>query len=349
MALKPKRWRRAFAAGAGLGIVAALWCAGASGVVVDEVMPDDDQTLELEEYLWCRYELLRLEGEESELDLHQGWEVARYNAANDTRNALCADKSVAEEDHSFVEEALTPEHQDAWRRAGAQRVRAARAEREARRAHVKNTPATVRAAPDAEAAALGTVARWEDVFPTGRTQDGWGQVEWAVTRSETGPAYAWIHRALLAPGAGARARFEYCEGIAGVRPRHNDVVRGAIALEGELAFKFVNGNDADAYVKLVEADGGLVIGFVVAAGSVDEPTHAEIEGLPPGSYDVFYGTGSNFSRGCDSFSRRGFAKRFVEPLEFVGGKPGWVLRVRSAGEGRTAETQDLNYAAFDNL
>ena len=349
MALRPQPGWRTFAARAGLGFVAALWCAGAAGAVVEEAKPDGDPTLTLEEFLWCRFERLRLEGEDSELDLSQGWEVERYNAATNIHNALCAGKPHATKDRSFVEEALTPEYQDALRREGTVRLIVARAEREARGAYAKSAPATVRAEPSGEAAQVGTVAQWGDVFPTGETQGGWTQVEWGLVKPGAEPDHAWVLSALLAPGVGAEARFAHCEGIAGTRPFHNDVVRGEISLEGDVSFKFRNGNDADAYVKLVHNDGGLVIGFVVAAGSIDEPTHAEIKGMPPGSYEVFYGTGKNFSRGCDSFSLRGFAKRFVEPLEFVEGKPGWIYQVHSAGGGATVEVEFIDYAAFDNL
>ena len=62
MALKPKRWRRGFTAGAGLGLVAALWCAAEANLAAGEAMPDDDALLTLEEWRWCRFERLRHEG-----------------------------------------------------------------------------------------------------------------------------------------------------------------------------------------------------------------------------------------------------------------------------------------------
>lgn len=344
MGLQPRRWRRTFAACAGLGLVAALSCAAAAGAAVGETMPDDDQSLTLEEQRWCSFEGLRLEGQESETDLSQGWEVERHNARVAAHYTLCAGKSYAVADDAIVDQELTPERRDALRRAGAQRVRAARAEREARRAHVRGAPATARAAPDPEATALGAVEQWEDLFPTGRAQGGWTQVEWSVTRPETGPAYAWVHRALLAPGAGAEARFAHCEAKACARPYyHNELMRGASSLDGEASLEFHNGHEDDAYVKLVRQGDGVVFALIVATGAV-----ADVEGIPPGSYELLYGTGSDFSRGCDSFSRRGFAKRFVELLEFSQTTVKWTVSVETVGEGPAVETQDLDYAAFDS-
>ena len=342
MGLRPRRWRRTFAARAGLGLVAALWCAAAAGAEVVEMIPDDDPTLTLEEYLWCRSEQFRLEGERSELDSSQGWEGERYKAAHDTRNALCAGKSIAGEDHSFVEEALTPEHQDALRRAGAARLMVARAEREGRRAYAKSAPATVRAEPSGEAAQVGTVAQWGDVFPTGETHGGWTQVEWGLVKAGAEPAYAWVHAALLAPGVGAEARFEHCEAIAGARGANKEVVRGKASLDGGAAIEFHNGHDEDAYVKLARNDDDLVIAFLVSRGDV-----AEVEKVPAATYEVLYGTGYNFSLGCDSFSQRGFAKHLVEPVEFVEGRK-WVFRVGSVNGGDTAEAELIDYASFDN-
>ena len=219
----------------------------------------------------------------------------------------------------------------------------ARAERQGRRAHVKGAPATVRAAPDAEAAEVGALARWEDVFPTGGTHDGWVQVEWGIAKVETEPDHAWVHGALLAPGAGAEARFDHCEDMAGAPGAHNEIVRGRGLLDGDASVAFHNGHPDDAYVKLVRQE-GEVIAFLVAGGD-----GAEVNGVPPGTYEVLYGTGRSFSRKCDSFSKRGVAKRFVEPVEFVEGARGWIFWVESVSEADEVESRLIDYAAFDNL
>ena len=345
MGLRPPPGWRTWAARAGLGVVAALWCAGAAGAVVEEAKPDGDATLTLEEYLWCRFERLRLEGERSELDSTQGWEVARYNAAHDLRNALCAGKLHEVRDRTFVDEALTPEYQEALRRQGAGRLMVARTEREGRRAYVKSASGTVRAGPSGEAASVGPVAQWGDVFPTGETQGGWTQVEWGLVRSGAEPDHAWVLSALLAPGVGAEARFDHCEAIAGERGAHNEVVRGKASLDGGATFEFHNGYDEDAYVKLVREHDDLVIAFLVSRSDV-----AEVEKIPAGSYQVLYGTGYNFSRGCESFSERGFARRFVAPYGFGRGDK-WTIWVGSTGEerekGGKPKAELIDYALFE--
>ena len=155
------------------------------------------------------------------------------------------------------------------------------------------------------------------------------------------PDHAWVHGALLTPGAGAEARFDHCEAIAGAKGAHNEVVRGKASLDGGAGIEFHNGHDEDAYVKLARDD-DLVITFLVSRDDV-----AEVEKIPAGSYELLYGTGFNFSRGCDSFSWRGFAKHFVEPVEFVEGG-GWTFWVEAAGDGTTAKAELIDYALFES-
>ena len=108
---------------------------------------------------------------------------------------------------------------------------------------------------------------------------------------------------------GTKERFKYCEKYAGRRAQHNEIVRGTTDPRSTRRIEVKNGGGKDAYVKLINQRGKVMLAFLVLRGRT-----ATLRGIPPGSYEVLFATGSKFSRGCDSFSRRGAAQKFARQL-----------------------------------
>ena len=327
-----------------VGLLTSLSCTADSSTAGREVVPDDDERLTQEEHRWCAFEVLRLEGMNSKLNAAQGWEVERHNAEVDTYNRLCSGKKYESQDGSVVQGELTPERQDALRQAGVRRMLAARAEREARRVYVEAAGAKVHSAPGREARQIAFVPRWTDLVTTGRTQEGWSEIEWRTAEREADPARAWVYSALLASGSGRDARSAFCQARAGEEAFHGEVVRGVLPLGGNAPFGFDNGFDVDVYAKLLDEAGQVVVGFLIAAGK-----SATVENIPPGSYEVVHATGRGYSRGCDSFSQRGSAKRITQRVVFRKDGSGKILRVWSDGDGTPLDSQPMSYDEFESL
>ena len=104
-----------------------------------------------------------------------------------------------------------------------------------------------------------------------------------------------------------------------------------------------NGTGKEAYVKLVDRQGVLALSFLAAAGRT-----ATISGIPTGTYEVLFATGSLFSRGCDSFSRRGAASRFAQRLDFSEPPSHWEITLHVVSGGN-AQVNAMSYNEFDQL
>ena len=238
---------------------------------------------------------------------------------------------------------ITADKREALRQQGASRVEQARAEREARRVHVEAEDATVRSAPAETSEALARVPQWGDLIETGRVEGPWHEVEWPPPAPGEAPSLGWILGDLVGSGPGVEARFAHCEEHAGGGAQHNDVVRQDIALDGRGWIVVDNAATEDAYIKLIgESDDVALAGFV-AAGQT-----ALIESIPIGSYAIAFATGSHFSRGCDSFSRRASARKFAERIEYERRTAGWTIGL-SREDAEHALTSSMNYDDFDRL
>ena len=308
-----------------------------------ETEPGTDRTLSRSELRWCLFENIRIEGERDELNQHEQWEVDRYNGTVHAFNEHCRNKQYRERDHQTVESELTLERRQALKQAGAARLIAARAEREARRVYVKDQAAIVRTAPGEAASELRRVPRWGELIATGRTQGRWYEVEWNEPSLDTALRFGWVLGGLLERGSGTVARFEHCERRAGRRAKHNEVVRGRTDNTVARALSVRNGTGMDAYVKLVNERGEVVITFLAANGLT-----ARVSGIPRGSYELAFATGTRFSRGCDTFSEPASANRFADRLTFGSDGAGWQVTLHSVTDGN-AQTRRMSYDDFDKL
>ena len=185
--------------------------------------------------------------------------------------------------------------------------------------------------------------QWGDLIETGRVEGLWHEVEWPPPAPGEAPALGWILGDLVGKRARDGARFSYCEEHAGARAQHNDVVREDIDLDGRGWIVVDNGTTDDAYIKMIGESDDVVLSVYVAAGQT-----ALVENLPIGSYEIAFATGSHFSRGCDSFSRRESARKFAERIEYVRRTAGWTIGLSRAGVEH-ARTSSMNYDEFDRL
>lgn len=332
---------RRWAAMLGLAIFISL--ISQTATTQDEAVPGAGRDLTRAELRWCLSEKIRLEGESDELNQYEQWEVDRYNGAAQAFNKHCRNKMFSERDRQAVTAALTPEKRQALRQAGADRLIAARAEREARRFHVKDLPAVIRTLPGETGKELRQIPRWGELITTGKTQGRWYEVEWNEPSLGNVLRFGWVLGGLLERGSGKKARFEYCEEHAGRRAEHNEVVRGGTENIEARFLSVQNGTGKDAYIKLINEWGETSITFFVA-----RELTAKVSGIPRGSYELAFATGELFSRGCDTFSEPTSASRFAERFMFDSDEEGWEVTLHSVTDGNTRAI-GMNYDDFDQL
>ena len=326
-----------------VGVAESRASTGNSDADGGEIIPGGDEQLTQDELRWCVFESARLDGEREALDTRKVWEIESYSVRSQTYQKRCSDKTYRERDKAAVDDEMTSAKRLALRQQGAGRVAAARAEREERRVHVKEHVARILAAPEHTAAELGRLAQWGDLVATGNAQGPWREVEWPAASPRQPLAFGWVLGGLLGPGPGPEARYAYCEQRAGERANHNEVVRREIDLHTISAFNVENGLKDSAYVKLIRENDQAVVSMFVAA----EQT-ATLRGIPSGSYEIVFATGSNFSRGCDSFSQRGAAQRFSESIDYGHRAVVWTVSLHSVSDGN-AQANSISYDDFDRL
>ena len=330
-----------------LVLILCMSIAGTSGKSLRaepaEAIPDENDHLTLRELRWCIFEDVRLGGESDELDDYQKWEVDSHNARISDFNHRCSNKSLYERDKSKVNNELTIEMRRYLESQGALRIKRARVDRESRRVYVNDEEARIFADPVNSAPVLKRVPRWGELIKTGRVQGDWHEVEWQAPSLDNVLKFGWVLGGLLERGSGAEARFAYCEKHKQGRARHGEVVRDEFDLRSANAFSVKNGLKEDAYVKLVRKNDSAVVSLYVAANQT-----ASLEGIPAGSYDIAFATGLKFSRGCDSFSRRGSAQKFSQGIEYDHQPSVWSVTLHSVSDGNV-RASSINYDDFDQL
>lgn len=325
-----------------LGATAAV-SASELGGKAEEAIPDADNRLMLTELRWCTFELVRLDGSEGEASADVRWEIDELNARVRAYNDHCSNKTYNVKDKTAVEGELTPAQRQTLRQAGVAHVRQARIEREQRRIFVKDQAAAVHALPGHVGEELGRVKRWGELVRTGRVQGPWYEVEWRRPRLETALKFGWVLGGLVEHGSGGKARFDYCEAHAGRRAEHSEIVRGRTQPDRAGSIRVNNGTDKDAYVKLVNRQGRVALSFLAEAGQT-----AALKGIPLGSFEVMFATGSKFSRGCDSFSIRGAASKFTRRIDYRAHTGGWTLSLNVLSDGN-ARVNSVSYDEFDKF
>ncbi|MDE0250418.1 MAG: hypothetical protein OXK72_05355 [Gammaproteobacteria bacterium] len=326
------------------GLAAKPTLQAESSTGIKETIPDLNEHLSRAELRWCTFEPIRLDGESREILNTEEWEIDQYNARARVRDKHCLHKMYLQKDKTIIERELTPNKINSLRQAGILRIQQARAERETRRFFVKEEVAKIWATPSNDTGAiLGQVLRWGELITTGRRQGPWYEVEWNSPSLDATLKYGWVIGELVEHGSGVKARFVYCEKYAGQRALHNEIVRGQIDNNSVNRIRIENGLEKDAYIKLVNQYHEVVLTFLVGAQQT-----AVVNGVPLGSYEILYATGSMFSRGCDSFSQRGIASRFTQRVDYNSHTQGWRLTLHKVSDGN-AQTNLISYDDFDRL
>lgn len=313
------------------------------GAEPEETIPDENDSLTLKELRWCVFEDVRLGGEYKEVDDYKKWEVDSYNARVSQYNHRCSNKGYYERDEIRVDSELTIAKRHYLEGQGALRVKKARVDGENRRVYVSDEEVRILAAPENAAAELRRVPRWGELIKTGRIQGDWHEVEWRSPSLDNVLKFGWVLGGLIERGSGSEARFAYCEKHKQGRASHGQVVREGFDLRSANALSVKNGLKEDAYVKLVRKYDSAVVSLYVAANQT-----ATLDGLPIGSYDIVFATGSKFSRGCDSFSQRGGAQRFSKGIEYDQRPAVWTVTLHSVSDGNT-RASSIKYDDFDQL
>ena len=309
----------------------------------EEVIPDENDHLTLNELRWCIFESARLDGESDELDSYAGWEVDSYNAHIYFYNDHCSNRSFYERDEAQIKRELTLRKRQTLQELGASRVREARADREKRRVYVNDEVARILSAPEDTAAEIGREKRWGELIKTGRIQGPWYEVEWQSPSLENALTFGWVLGGLLEPGSGEEARFRHCEARAGRRAQNNEILRTDFDLVGSGQVKIDNGVNSDSYVKIIRNVDNRVVSVFV-----EKRREAVVKGISSGSYEIAFATGTKFSQGCKSFSVRGAAQRFDQQINFGSRTTSWELTLYSTSDGN-ARTSSMSYDDFDRL
>ena len=266
------------------------------------IMPSGSKVLSLPEYRWCRSELLRLEGEATEVDRSSYWEILDYNDTVKRYRSICSGKQTSKADSQTVTQELTPSAKHALQEAGKRRFIFRRIAREDRRVHVATTEAPVHQHTTPGSTVLVTRTKWQEAYVTGDPRDSKVEIEWLSTAEPKRRITGWIDEQSLARGSGDKARSDYCQLNKGEPPEPDEFIRGTRSSDRFMLLQIRNPSRQDAYVKLLNSNNSVFASFLVPPNNT-----RTINGLPQDTYSIAFSTGSEFSRGCDSFVSRAYA------------------------------------------
>ena len=299
------------------------------------------ERLSAEEVLWCHEEEVRIEAVQDVLDDGSRADVEWFNARIDTFNERCAQRSHLVRDGEAARRSVD-ERQGRLKAEGRAALAAERRQRLERQAHVSVDGAIIRARPDEHGEAVEHPQRWQTVEATGEQEGGWRRIAWRAPDLDQTLRYGWIWGGFVAAGSGREGRGEACRRVAGAAATHNEEIgRGQSHGEGFLTIENVHAQDA--YVKVRGTNGETIRNVYVGAGD-----RTRIEGIPRGSLTVAFATGTEFSRGCDSFGYVEHAARFTRRLDHHEATAGWTLTLHPSPDGN-ARTARLTPEAFAAL
>ena len=297
------------------------------------------QRLSAEEVLWCHEEEVRIEAVQGGIDPGSKADVEWFNARIDVYNQRCASGGRYRVQDGATARRTVDEHREQLRAEGRAALVAERRRRRERQAHVFVDGAIVRARPDEDGEAVEHPKRWQTVETTGEREGGWLKIAWRAPDLNQTLRYGWIWGGFVAAGSGREARAAECRRAAGAPVAHNEEIgRGQSHGEGVLTLE--NGHAQDAYVKVRGRSGEKIRNVYVGARR-----QTRLEGLPRGSLTVAFATGTEFSRGCDSFGYVEHAARFSRRLDYHEATAGWTLTLHPSPDGN-APTARLTPEAF---
>lgn len=283
----------------------------------------ETKVLSAPELRWCRTERLRLSGEAAAANREVYWEIFDYNQRVKRYRNLCTNKQADPRDVSAVKAELNEVAIEGMREAGARQAVYARIARQDRLMHVAMSTAAVFDRADQSRRRIAALDRWTDVYQLNGLNEDAVAIEWLEGDTELVRRTGWINTGDLAPGSGTEARTQYCRARKGPPLGTNELIRGIPSRERFMLLQVHNPASLDAYVTLTNALNGDVVSLVVPAG-----TTRVVNGLPESTYHAKFITGSEFSRGCESFVSLGIEGVLLEPIVFSKYNTEWAISLR---------------------
>lgn len=298
--------------------------------------------LSIEELRWCRTEVHLLAGEAKEVDQNEFWEIYDYNENVRQYRNRCVERTSSQNAARQIDSELTPDTKQGIRDAGARRFAFGRVTRDANRVYVAPTHTGVFEASARDATEIDILRQWDEAFLLGKRESSRVEIEWLVGLPPVRNT-GWISATSYRQGNGREAREIYCRANQGVPLEPDDLVRGTPSRDRFMLLQVRNPTPQDAYVKVIRPNKDVVVAFLVKAG-----TRRTINGLPIGEFGVAFATGLEFSRGCDSFVKRGFAGRVSQPIIFDEHSYEWEISLQTPSMDITARDTRA-YAEFEAL
>ena len=300
------------------------------------------EPLSIEEIRWCRAEVHRLTGEAREVNQKEYWEIHDYNENVRRYRNRCVDRTFSQDSARQIESELSPEVKQGIRDAGARRFAFGRVNRDGNRVYVTSTSTGVFDTSNRSAAQIDILRQWDEAFLLGKRESNRVEIEWLVGLPPVRNT-GWIGEESYQRGSGRDARAVYCRENQGAPIESDELVHGTPSRDRFMLLQVRNPTPQDAYVKVIRPNKDVVVAFLVKAGS-----NRTINGLPNGEFEVAFATGLEFSRGCDSFVRRGFVGRVSQPIVFDDHSYEWEISLQTPSIDITARDTRA-YAEFEAL
>ncbi len=312
--------------------------------VGEEFPTAGDKPLSLEQLRWCRNEVIRLQGEATEVNQEQYWEIYAFNENVRRYRTLCTDRATVQEDTDSVSIELSSKARQGIRNAGARRFAFSRIKRSDRRIYVTTKVAKVFDSASQDSSKFTLLRQWDEAFRLEGHESNRVQIEW-LDSSPLTRRTGWINEKNFAQGYGELIRKDFCRANKGNPLDPNELVRGTPSRDRFMLLQVHNATTKDAYVKLLQSNVNVIASFVVSADST-----RTINGLPRGDYEVAFVTGTEFSRGCESFINRGHAGRLVERIIYDEYSFEWAISLQAPDSTGLTSIQNMReYAEFEAL
>lgn len=274
------------------------------------------------ELLKCRTDLLLLEGSATETEQTDFWEVRNYQQILADYQANCANKRYVDSVFDATEAHLDPQTKQHIKDSGVRRVAWNRVNRQVRHNHVSLESTVVYPSGHPAEAQVETLSRWQDVFVLDEETTARVAIEWVSNSLPKHHKTGWVAKEAVASGSGVEARTQFCLNNRGQPVAENEILHGNTSQSRFPMLSIRNPASQDAYIKLIGSKRNLVAAFIVEANA-----SRVVHGLPTDIYELWFVTGEQFSRGCDSFAIRGVAARMQNKLIYDERTLDWEVRL----------------------
>ena len=307
-----------------------------------QIPQQNTDALSIEEVRWCKNEVYRLAGEANEVDQNDYWEIHDYNLHVTRYRSLCLDRSSPPNSASRITNELTSVVKQGNREAGVRRFAFSRINRNENRIYVTSMQTRVFESSHPNAIQVGDLRQWEEAFLLGKSRAERVQIEWLMGTQPTRKT-GWIATSSYSRGNGRQVREAYCRANKGTPVGADELLHGTLSRDRFMLLQVRNSTPQDAYVKLLGPDKKVTVSFLVTARS-----NRTINGLPKGEYEIAFATGSEFSRGCGAFVKRGFSGWVSQPVVFDDHSYEWAISLQTPEREITVHDTRA-YAEFDAL